>query len=167
MTEAELAAIRVLNTKASGAPSAYAELAAMEKLVPGALFHPLTVDLIAMARTQEQPVLPMVVVAQADNRYQPRPRSAPPPSLRLEALPLREVERRLGIHRSRLAAHLRAGTIRGVMFGNRTRVPLAEIERILRDGLPPLPEKGIKTRRRRRMSRPNGGTAAAIRALEI
>jgi hypothetical protein len=85
------------------------------------------------------------------------------------ALDLRAVERRLGIHRSTLAAHLRAGTIHGVPFGKRTRVSADELERVLREGLPDLQTVQRRARRPAKCRRAQTGEelAAAILALKV
>ena len=145
----------------NGAASAYDELAALQAVIPNAVLHPANVEMIAVERLHEQPCMPTVLVA-----VQGAAEAVRQPSRTLEALPLREVERRLGVHRSTLAAHVRAGIVRAVTFGNRTRVTVEEIERIKREGLPALPGKAAKSRTRRNPRR-TGSDAAAIRALEI
>ena len=86
------------------------------------------------------------------------------------AFDLRAVERILGVHRTTLADHIAAGTIVSTRFGSRTRVARAEVERLLRDGLPPLDGEKEKPRspRQRRASGTQGGEAAkAIRGIRL
>src|SRR3989442_14194346 len=116
----------------TGAASAHEELGAMIAACPGRWCESLTADLLATERSTPGVVHVRPV---SGHRVQMRPR-------RLEALPLREVERTLGIHRSRLAEHIRRGNITTVLFGTRARVTIEEIARIKREGLPPLPSKG-------------------------
>ena len=89
----------------------------------------------------------------------------------------RRAERLLGIHRSLLSAHLKAGTLKTVPWGKGERIPKEEVDRVLRDGLPELPgqpEPSMPPGRRRaagpRMRRPTekqGTPGARIRALDV
>ncbi len=155
--------------------SASDQLAALRSLVPGATFHSISVEAMRAQDTEDEmrwlarrarvdaPVL--YHVAAIRRLLEARGRAKQPSDSR-QALDLRTAERRLGIHRSTLAAHLRTGAIKAVSFGSRTRITVSEIERVLREGLPGLAQKSPKIRKHRKARRP-GDAAAAIRALKI
>lgn len=92
----------------------------------------------------------------------------------------RRAERLLGIHRSLLAAHLRAGTLKTVTWGKGARIPKEEVDRVLRDGLPALPDQPEPSTpprrpawshkagpRPRKPAEKQGTPGERIRALEI
>jgi helix-turn-helix protein len=149
----------VLNTKMTGAASAHEELSALIDACPGRWWESLTADVLAIERSTPGVVF---VGHVSGHRVQMRPR-------RLEALPLREVERTLGIHRRTLSTHLKAGTIRAIAFGGRLRVAQAEIDRVLREGLPSLdgrPARPTSQPRRRKLAAKTG-VGAKIRAIKL
>jgi len=94
-----------------------------------------------------------------------------------KALTKRQVEKALAIHRSRLAEHVRAGTIKTVPWGKGERIPKEEVDRIVRDGLPELPGQPEpstpRAPRRRAAARPRapaakeGSPGDRIRELEV
>ena len=47
----------------------------------------------------------------------------------------------LSLGRSTFYAYVKAGHVRTIPAGNDQRVPMSEIERLAREGLPPLPKK--------------------------
>jgi excisionase family DNA binding protein len=69
-------------------------------------------------------------------RSSPRP---PPPQSRLYSLAEACVE--LGRSRATLYRHLGEKQVKTVVVGRSRKIPASEIERIKRDGLPPLPRR--------------------------
>lgn len=92
----------------------------------------------------------------------------------------RRAERILGIHRSLLAAHLRAGTFKTVPWGKGARIPKDQVDRVLAEGLPELPDQPERSvpparspwsnragPRPRKAVEKKGSPGERIRALEI
>jgi len=78
----------------------------------------------------------------------------------------REAARRLGVCRNRtLPALIRAGLIRVVPWGKGTRIPLAEIERLAREGYEGDPTTPRAPRAAR--SRPGRCDPDALRSLDV
>lgn len=89
-----------------------------------------------------------------------------------ELLSKKEAARRLGVDRATTLEQLIAsGHIKAVPFNNRVRIPLAEVERILSEGIPSIGVKGASLPRARRpkvvTQRPFDSPGDAIRKLKF
>jgi excisionase family DNA binding protein len=66
-----------------------------------------------------------------------------PAAMPAPALSVEQAAAALGIGRTTLWMHLRAGTLESVSIGRLRRIPRAEVDRALREGLPPIPRKRV------------------------
>jgi len=98
--------------------------------------------------------------AKPTRRREPRERAA---------WSIRAAAARLGCGRDRVRALVRSGAIKVIPWGRSWKVPAAEVERVVREGLPAAPGEGGRRRRlgsRKGAPRPPGpGVGDAIRAL--
>ena len=78
-------------------------------------------------------------------------------------LSLRAAAQWLGIDRGRLGRYVAAGIVRSVFLGRSPRVPVSELERIEREGLPDL-STTKRAPRRRRASSSSAMSEAEVRA---
>jgi len=80
------------------------------------------------------------------------------------ALSFREAAKALGIDRNRLLRSLiREGKLRTIPWGKRTRIPLAEVERLAREGF----SLGSRAKPRAQRGRPARQDPEALRKLDL
>jgi excisionase family DNA binding protein len=66
-----------------------------------------------------------------------------PSAMPAPALSPEQAAAALGISRTTVWLHLRAGTLESVSIGRLRRIPRAEVDRAMREGLPPIPRKRV------------------------